>query len=156
MIVNSSKFPFKWFNPIISLLADKNGLSMPIYNIAREIGSCVPDANECSNMLDYLLNFGKLNFYDSSGWDLSFKKDKKDFPGVTFRIKFIQSLIEVLEAVYDSKSPLSTEEIAKITNNSSKDVEEALKFYKNISDHGKLVRKGDGYMMEWCLKDWSS
>ncbi|MHA1974821.1 MAG: hypothetical protein ACTSW1_17620 [Candidatus Hodarchaeales archaeon] len=155
MIVNSSKFPFKWFGSIIGLLAKRNGLPTPVYDVARGIGSCVPDGIETCHMLEYLLCFGKLSLYNSSGWELSFKKEKKDFPAVTFRSNFIQSLIELLEVIYNSKNPLTTEEIAKVTNNKSQDVEEALKFYRNLSKNGKICRKGDGYMMEWYLKDWS-
>lgn len=58
MLIDKTKFPFKWMSDIIEALEREKMLSP--FRIARAIESCVPDAAEVTRMLYYITFFGRV------------------------------------------------------------------------------------------------
>ncbi|UCG03250.1 MAG: hypothetical protein JSW11_04515 [Candidatus Heimdallarchaeota archaeon] len=149
MILDQTKFPFKYFLSVIEALEKEDALSS--WQIAKAIGSCTSDASEVARMLSYLTHYGKI-VSNTGNWRIIRKKEDSDPPSKNFRVKYIQQFLSTIEALIDESQ--SIEELAKVTSLGRDEIEEILSCLEIISEKGYVYLQGSGPRQQWTLKPW--
>ncbi|MFX1515797.1 MAG: hypothetical protein ACFFC6_05765 [Promethearchaeota archaeon] len=144
---NRTKFPFKYFLPIIHALEKENTLSA--WQIAKSIGSCISDASEVTRMLHYITHYGKI-ISEQGKWKIIRKEENTDPPSKDFRVKYIQNYITLIETLNNELQ--SVEEIAKKTSLEMNEIEENLPYLSLITNKGSIELHGSGPRKQWGLK----
>lgn len=149
MTVDRTKFPFKYFLPIIEALKKDNALSA--WQIAKSIGSCISDASEVTRMLHYLTHYGKI-ISEQEDWRIIRKEKKNGSPTKDFRVKYIKKYITLIEALTSELQ--NVEELGRITSLDLNEIKEILTFLHLVTEKGYVDLQGSGPRQQWKLTSW--
>lgn len=151
MIIDNTKFPFKWMLDIIKALEGEKLLSPS--RISRTIGSCVPDAAEVTRMLHFITFFGRVVSNQEGEWRIVGKEnDSSSNPGKNFRFKYIKKVMEIIDFL--SENAIGEFELAQKTSQEVYDIQQALSFLEEITEKGR-IHKEKSSPHQWCLSPWS-
>ncbi|MHA2244145.1 MAG: hypothetical protein ACXADY_04195 [Candidatus Hodarchaeales archaeon] len=150
MIVDRKKFPFKWMWSIIETLERCDFLSS--LEIARAIGSCVPDADEVTNMIHYITYFGKVKSDMEGKWRIFGKEEDSNPPQKDFRFRYIRILMEIIDIL--DEGTLGNVELAQKTSQKIDDIQEAMSFLALITEKGSIHLQEKDSSQNWSLKPW--
>ncbi len=151
MIIDKTKFTFKWMLDIIKALEEEKLLSP--FRISRTIGSCVPDAAEVTRMLYYITYFGRVVSNQEGEWRIVGKdNDSSSNPGKNFRFKYIEKVMEIMSFL--SEETISEFELAQRISQDVHDIQQALSFLEEITGKGRVHKKEKTSPHKWCLSPW--
>ena len=151
MIVDRKKFPFKRMLSIIATL--EGGDSFSSLQIARAIGSCVPDAGEVTHMIHYITYFGKVASDTEGKWRIFGKEEDSNPPQKDFRFNYIRTLMEIIDILDEDAQ--SVVELAQKTSQEIDDIQEAMSFLALITEKGRIHLQEEDSSQKWSLKPWS-
>ncbi len=148
MIVDRNKFPFKWMLRIIATL--ERGDSLSSLQIARAIGSCVPDAGEVTHMIHYITYFGKVTSDTEGKWKIVGKEEDSGPPQKDFRFRYIRTLMKIIDILAEGAQ--SVVELAQKIYQEIDDIQGALSFLALITEKGRVHLQKEDQPKKWSLK----
>lgn len=121
--------------------------------IARAIGSCVPDAGEVTNMIHYITYFGKVTSDTEGKWRIFGKEEDSGPPQKDFRFRYIRTLMDIIDILDEGAQ--SVVELAQKTSQEIDDIQVALSFLALITEKGCVHLQKEDQFQKWSLKPWS-
>jgi hypothetical protein len=150
MGINQNKFPFKYFLSIINTLENEN--TLPAWQIAKFIGSCISDASEVTRMLHYLTHYGKIVSNPEGKWKIVKNKMISDPPSKKFRANYIKQFITLIERL--TSEPQSLEELGEELSLELDEIRNFLSYLSLLTEKGYIQLEGSGPRQQWSLKPW--
>ena len=150
MILDENKFPFKWM-PRITQVFDSYKKPLPAYQIARMIGSCVSDARETLQMMEYIASHGII-------LEINGKWRREKFKGYItlekpkFRYRYIEDLIVLINTL--PSDSITVDELSSLNGKEKSDIERSLSFIAEISQSGRVSSEGKSSSQRWSLVPW--
>jgi len=146
MVIEQSKFPFKYMQAIIDNF-DVSGKIATIDEIRRVAGACYPDTAETMSFVEYITGIGKIE-KTSEGW-VFIGRDEGSVPRKPTRDRYLTDFENIVREL--KTGPKSTDEIAKALKIKVSKIQSTLEFLEHITKVGPIV-KIEGSPRRWKLE----
>jgi hypothetical protein len=152
MILDETKFPFKWMPRIIQVF-NSYKKPLPAYKIASMIGSCSSDAKETLQMMQYIASHGRI-LEISGKWRREVFEDIASLEKPKFRYRYIKEVIDLLDHV--PSDSITSEELSSLNGKERSEIERSLNFIAKITQNGKIRAEGKLVSQKWSLISWTN